>query len=410
MSYLVPILVLIIALGSVWAIWWVAAAVKETLAWSISGETGVLLFRGFGSRGLRMRRTAELRAVIAHVALITRLNLPLPSALRAAAKGEPGAVGKTLSYMGYLVSTGWPISAAVWAAFRGCPVQLVAILRRGEQCGQLRQAIADVERTLAATVGAQRPRAGSPRYAGPYAGLMLVFCTFMVTHMMVTIVPRFRDIFSDFDAALPAVTIMLIDFSRWLAVNGVLLLVILLLFVLLAVIAGVWLRGKEKPGVLAQVVGIVRWAIPITRTIDYGLGMATAIRSMAMDITSGTPVDQAAALTSTVGATNRLRYRLADFCHEVHAGAAPHVAAQQAKLGDVFVSALKMVERGEDAERVLGHAADYYEAIAYRWWHAIAALSGPLVTLAIAGMVGFLVLALFLPLVTLIESVSETVL
>lgn len=410
MPYWIPILIPIIILGGVWAVWWLAAAVKETLAWSISGETGALLFRGFGSSGVRMQRTAELRAVIAHIALITRLNLPLPSALRAAAKGESGSVGKALSYMGYLVGTGWPISAAVWAAFRGCPVQLVAILRRGEQCGQIRQAITDVERTLAATVRGHRTRGGYPRYAGAYAGMMLVFSSSMLAYIMVIIMPRFWDIFRDFETPLPAVTVALIDFSRWLVAHGGLLLAVLLLCVLLAVMAGVWLRGREKPGMLAHAVSAVRWAIPITRTIDYGLGMAAAIRSMAMDIRSGTAVDRAAVLTSTVGVTNHLRYRLADFGQEVHAGAAPHVAAQRAKLGDVFVSALKMIERGEDAERVLGHAADYYEAIAHRWWHAIAALSEPLVTLAIAGIVSFLVFALFLPLVALIDSVSGTIL
>ena len=66
-----------------------------------------------------------------------------------------------------------------------------------------------------------------------------------------------------------------------------------------------------------------------------------------------------------------------------------------------------MVERGEDPERVLGHAADYYEAIAYRWWHALAAVSGPVVTLAIAAIVGFIALALFLPLIALINAASE---
>ena len=75
----------------------------------------------------------------------------------------------------------------------------------------------------------------------------------------------------------------------------------------------------------------------------------------------------------------------------------------------MFVSALKMVERGEDAERVLGHAADYYEAIALRWWHAVSAASGPLVTLLIAGMVAFVALSLFLPLVTLIDAVADSI-
>jgi type II secretory pathway component PulF len=114
-------------------------------------------------------------------------------------------------------------------------------------------------------------------------------------------------------------------------------------------------------------------------------------------------------LTSTVGTTNHLRYRLTGFVQEVQAGVVPHQAAQNAKLGDVFISALRMVERGEDATRVLNHAADYYEAIALRWWQAVSVVTGPLVTLLIAGVVGFVALAMFLPLVTLINTVADTV-
>ena len=94
-------------------------------------------------------------------------------------------------------------------SLRGCPVQLVAILRRGEQCGQLRQAITDVERTLAATVRGHRTRGGYPRYAGAYAGMMLVFSSSMLAYITIIIMPRFRDIFRDYDTPLPAVTLAL---------------------------------------------------------------------------------------------------------------------------------------------------------------------------------------------------------
>ena len=73
------------------------------------------------------------------------------------------------------------------------------------------------------------------------------------------------------------------------------------------------------------------------------------------------------------------------------------------------VCALQMVEHGDDPQRVLSHAAAYYEAIAYRWWHALVAISGPLVTLVIAIMVGFVALALFMPLVALINTVADAI-
>ena len=404
------ILAFVIFAAGVWAIAWLVAASWETLTWSFSGERGALVFSGFGLRGMRVRRTAELQAILGHLGLITRLNLPLPSALRAAGRGETGRMGRTLSYMSYLVGAGWPLSDALGAAFRGCPVQLVEILHEGEQCGQLPRAVANVERMLATTVREHRGRVGDGRHAGTYAGLMLLFCALMLTGCMTIVMPKIRCIFVDFGATLPPFTLLLMEVYHWLAGYGALILLLFLAAVVALAAAGVWLRGRKRGGVLAWMISALRWVMPITRTLDYGLGMATAIRTMALGIRSGAPLDRAVMLTSAVGPTNHLRYRLAEFGREVQGGTTPHTAAGNAKLGDVFVSAVQMIERGQDAEPVLEHAADYYEAIARRWWHVVTAVSGPLVTLLIAGLVGFIALALFLPLVELIDTVSETIL
>jgi type IV pilus assembly protein PilC len=235
---------------------------------------------------------------------------------------------------------------------------------------------------------------------------MFLFAGFVLAWVMILIMPRFRNIFDDFGTPLPRITVALIDVTSWLAVYGWLLLVIPLVVLLTVAITGIGVHAKDRAGVLARIISELRWALPVTRALDYGLGMAKAARSMAMGIRSGVGTERAVALTSTVSVTNHLRYRLAEFAEEVQAGIAPHTAARHAKLGDVFVCALEMVARGEDAERALGHAADYYEAIAYRWWHALVAITGPLTTLAIAVVVGFIALALFLPLIALINSVS----
>ncbi len=409
MEYIGQVLAYTLVLVLILAAAWLAIAAVDTLAWSLSGEMGSLVAGGLSSRSQRRRRTNELQAVIGHIALITRLNMPLPTALRAAARGESGRVRQTLNHLAQLVSAGWPLSEAVHAAFRRCPSQVVAILGRGELWGQLPRAVANVEWMLTATALRNRDRGTYVTYAGAYAGLMLLFCGLLLSWVMLMIMPRFWDIFNDFGAPLPPVTLVLINFCRGVtAYSGAVPIILLLCLVLTAVVVA-WQSRTGAAGVLARVIAALRGAMPITRSIDYGLGMATAIRSMALGIRSGAPVDRAAVLTSVVGATNHLRVRLAEFVQEVQAGVVPHAAAQSAGLGDVFVHALRMVERGEDAERTLAHAADYYEAIAYRWWHAVSAVIGPLVTLVIAGCVCFIALALFVPMVSLINSVSDTI-
>lgn len=385
----------------------VALKVMDSIVWLVSGEQGGLMSGGFMPKDPRIRRTIELQSIVSRLALITRLNLPLCAALEAAAQGESRRTGRILREIGRLIGTGVPVSAALESACRGCPVQLTAALRRAEQCGQLRQALADQERLMAAGIDLRLRSTAHTRHAVAYATVMVLFAASMMSGIMIIVVPKFRQIFLDFDAPLPGMTVMLIDIASWLAGYGWVFLVVVLLSVSGVVLVCVRAGAGEETGIIARTVATLRWALPITRSLDYGLGMEKAIRSVALGIRTGSPTTFAGTLPSVVRATNHLRCRLAEFVRGISDGVAPHRAAQDAKLGDVFVCALEMVEHGEDPERVLGHAADYYGAIAYRWWHALAAVSGPLVTLALAAMVGFIAIALFSPLIALIDAVSE---
>ncbi len=409
MRVLEALFTLTVILAFVWIAWSLFASLKGTFSWSVSGERGGLMVRGFMPNGARLRRTIQLHAFIMQVALITRLNLPLREAVRVAADGEGGPVRKALEQLGRSMGYGCAPSWAIGRAFRGCPPQLAEMLRHGELCGQLPQAVADVEGRLASLTRGQLGQTDHRRHVGTYAFLMFVGVAFILNGVVIIIMPKFRAIFEDFNTPLPAITQMLFD--GW---DGTLFKVAAVLFLVPAFLsAGLALlsrlQGTDPPGPLARTIGSLRWAVPFTRAMDYGLGMATAIRSLACAIRSGRPLDRSMDLTKTVSATNHLRCRLGDFVRDVHAGAAPHAAAKDAKLGDMFVSALQMIERGEDPDPILSHAADYYEAIAYRWWHTISVASGPLITLAMGAVVGFVAFALFMPLIALTNAVAESI-
>ena len=94
MRVLEALFTLTVILAFVWIAWSLFASLKGTFSWSVSGERGGLMVRGFMPNGARLRRTIQLHAFIMQVALITRLNLPLREAVRVAADGEGGPVRK----------------------------------------------------------------------------------------------------------------------------------------------------------------------------------------------------------------------------------------------------------------------------------------------------------------------------
>jgi len=380
--------------------------VFDSVVFAFAGEPQSLMIRGFLRHGTRVRRTIELQAVISRLALITRMNLPCAPALYAASAGESGRMNRMLRGLAERLSHGVSVSSALDAVVSGCPKLLVAALRNSESCGQLARALQQQERMIHVMIERQFQATAHLRHAVAYGTVMVFFCGVMVVWIAVILMPKFKEIFLDFEVALPGVTLSLLHFADWFFVYAPGVLLVLASMSLSVIVAVVLIRRRGNASAGARVISQLRSSFPLTRSLDRALGMAKAIRSMELAIRSGAPNAFAQKFSQVVSNTNSLRGRLDTFSEGVSGGARPHDAAGAAKLGDVFVCAMRMVERGEDPERVLGHAADYYEAIADRWLHALVAISGPIVTVCMGFMVGFVALALFMPLIALIDSVS----
>jgi len=400
------IIPIVLAAAVVLAARYFFAAVRA-LTWCTSGEPDGLVPRGFVTFRSFVTRMSELQAIVSRLALITRLNLPLEAALEAATKNESRRRARAFRTMGQKIRNGAPVWNALETAVPNCPGQLVASLRLAEGMGQLPEALAEQERAIEAMLEVRTRTTAHMQHAAAYAAIVLVIIGAVVAWNATVMARAFEEIFRDFDVALPPITVAYVTAIRWFVPTG--------LYLLLGVVALILIFGLERllegnrGGPASRMIAAVRWALPFTRSVDYGLGMARAIRAMSLSIRGGSEQPFAKRTSTVVCASNHVRYRLEGFAQEVASGTIPSAAARDARLGDVFVCALRMVERGEDPECVLGHAADYYEAIAHRWWRAMAALSVPLVTLALGALVAFVALALFTPLVTLIHSVADSI-
>jgi type II secretory pathway component PulF len=398
---------IMLGLAAAWLIIRLITAAVGTVAWSLSGESGALSVRGFHSHGSRMRKTADLRCIVEHMRVATRLNLPLPGALRLAGDGEPGQIGRQLGLIADHVGAGEPLSEALMQAVSGCPPLLVEMIRRGERCGQTAEALDTASRVLGERLTETPHRSAHAfLYFLAVGGVTIT----ILSGLMIVIVPKFREIFLDFDTPLPPVTRSLIDYCQPATVGLLAALALVIIPCLLAM--GSVLGSKmARPGItspFAWLVGRMRRLFPLTRRIDFGFGMAGAVRAIALAVRSGLPLDRAIESADTVGPGNPLAPRLRAFMQKVREGTMPHLAARETGLGSVFVTGLRSIERGEAPEPVLDYAAEHYQAIAYRWWNVLASMSTPVVTLILAAGVGFVAYAMFLPLVTLINSVSES--
>jgi len=114
----------------------------------------------------------------------------------------------------------------------------------------------------------------------------------------------------------------------------------------------------------------------------------------------------AARLAASLDVNRHVRDRMRCFADLLDAGEGSVEACRTAGLGPVLAVALAAGARSGDMDAALRYAADYHEAIVTRWWITMHSLVWPLCTIAMGAILGFIAVALFLPLVQLINSVT----
>ncbi|HUU81901.1 MAG TPA: type II secretion system F family protein [Phycisphaerae bacterium] len=389
----------------------VLAVVLQVVFGSWLGWAKWLPFRGGLLGGfLLYRQTSLALGVVHHLASITNLHLPLAHALTTTGRSERGALGLVLRRMGKSVAEGIPLSRAYGQATRDAPPLVTSVIAAGEHAGQLPRALADLERALTDQLEAETPSLSPGRRYWLYPVALVLGNALLLAWVMVFIVPKFEEIFLDFDTELPGITRSLIAVSEWFVTGvppGIVLVGMVLVF-LVAVAIAIGLAFREAGETMTQVVlDMGGWIPLLSRPVAFGKGMSVSLRVVRMGLAAGMPLSDAAALAASVRVNRFVRRRWVAFARQIEQGVPASEAARSAGLGSMFAWACRSLERGNaDPQVVLAHAADYHRALAFRWWRALGRAAWPAVTCLLGCMVGYSVLGLFLPLVTLINSVS----
>ena len=253
----------------------------------------------------------------------------------------------------------------------------------------------------------------------------------ILTFIMLKIVPQFKRIFDDFDTKLPAMTQLLIDMSTWIGkwwftiplipigINLVIKLIKLIpygrfgwdLFLLKVVIFGqlieknIMSRGARTLGtLLASGVPILE-ALNITKATSGNMmfeqmyaKISDAIRdgdAIAKPLkTYAVPPFNAVALlfwTAFVPLIGALMYIM---------------RYKKPVVDDLVVNMVDVGEESGELDTMLYKVADTYDEEVAVLTESLTSLMEPLLIIFLGGAVGFIVIALFLPLIKLVQSLS----
>ena len=232
-----------------------------------------------------------------------------------------------------------------------------------------------------------------------YPLFILVASIAVLVFLSVAVVPTFGDIFDDFELDLPGMTILVVSFSRLIRFHFGLMLLITAGCVLTAYIALRLLKALKFPG---------RMFDTLTNGSSRQLTvMATFVRRLAESLNTGLPLPTALRLAGQSSGTPWLLRESSALAQGLESGRADdHRPPWAVSLPASVVYALRAGPESEPNVRLLQEMAEIYaERVRNRFDWSTGFL--PQISILVVGLVvAMVVIALFIPLVELINGLT----
>ena len=235
-----------------------------------------------------------------------------------------------------------------------------------------------------------------------YPIVVLVAAIGITTFLLVAVIPKFQQVFNDMlgGAALPPVTQFVISASEFVQHNG---LQIFLAIVALVVIVKIVARTEKG----AYFLDVVKLRMPVTGTLTQRSAVSKFTRTLGTLLSSGVPILQSLTITRDTTGNRVLTDAIQNVHDSVKEGESMTQPLSQCKVFPPMV--VSMVEVGEET----GALADMLTRIANTYDdevdNAVAGMTAaiePALIIVLAVVVGTIVIAMFLPMVKIIGSVS----
>lgn len=233
-----------------------------------------------------------------------------------------------------------------------------------------------------------------------YPVAVLTIAVAILTFIMVFIVPKFEQIFRDLNIRLPALTVLLIEMSNFVASFWW----IILLVGTFAVVGIKIFRGTEAGG---AVVDRVALKVPVLGTVVKKGSVARFTRTLGTLVTSGVGFLDALDITKSATPNIVVRNAIQDVRDSVKEGETINEPLRRSGVfDDIVVNMIKVGEETGELDKMLIKIADNYDEEVDSAVAAMMALLEPALIIFMGVAVGFIVIALFLPLISIIEQLN----
>ncbi|MBU0677797.1 MAG: type II secretion system F family protein [Verrucomicrobia bacterium] len=235
-----------------------------------------------------------------------------------------------------------------------------------------------------------------------YPIVVLIMAVIIVSALMIFIIPKFEEIFTDLmeGKSMPMLTQFVLKISETVSQKFV-----LVLGVVVAVVFLVKLVGKTNAG--RFVMDHLKLHMPIFGVLTQKTAIARFTRTLGTLMSSGVPVLQALNIVRDTAGNQVIARAVSQIHDNVKEGEnmAPTIEASNV-FPPMVVSMVEVGEETGELPEMLMKIADSYDDEVDNTVAALTSIIEPLLIIFLALVVGTIVIALFLPLLSIIGSLS----
>ena len=361
---------------------------------SNAGMSKELKIPGFGAKKVGLK---DLAVFSRQFATMINSGLSLLRALNILTEQtENKEFARVLGEVRNAIETGNSLSDGMAQHPAVFPPLMVNMCKAGEVGGFLDQVLLQVANNYEAEVKLR----GKVKSAMTYPVVVLCIAVVAVIGMLLFIVPTFETLFATLGGTLPLPTQILVKLSAALKY--------IIIPLVIGVIAGlaVWKRVKHKRGV-RDVVDPTKLKLPVFGDLFRKIALARFARNLGTMMRSGVPILQSLDIVAETTGNVVLERATRAVQESVRTGeslTAP--LAQHAVFPPMVVQMMAVGEETGALDTMLAKIAEFYDQEVESTTESLTALMEPLMIAFLGGIVGSMIVALYMPIFKIFELIS----
>ena len=274
----------------------------------------------------------------------------------------------------------------------------VNMVKAGEVGGMLETVLARLATFMEKRMALIRKVRGALVY--PIFVVVVACC--IVTFLLIMVVPVFADVFEEFGKGLPAPTQFLVDASAFIQYQW---WKILLYFSSTII----FFKLIRKVPIIQRIIDRVSLKIPLVGNLVTKVAVARFARTLGTLLTSGVPILQALKITKDTISNSVIQDAIQKVHDRIKEGDSIAVPLDESKVFPPMV--VNMIDVGEETgslDAMLNKIADIYDNEVEIAVEALLSLMEPAIIIILGGIIGFIVIALYLPIFTLGDALTDS--